>query len=1381
MVVKIFKIYIFSSILTIIYTVGYTQNNDLLKTSRLITSLSTDQGLSHPNVTSIVQDKDGFIWIGTDFGLQRFDGYGFESYFHELGSKRSLANNIIKDLLVDDCKGKLLIATWGDGISIFNQESNSFSDFSKVYNSDSIGFHGSIQTLSRNKQGDFWIGTFVELIHYSPHTKKTERYLHKTSDSTSISSYWIKQILECNNGTTVFLCDDGVMNIYRPDKKDFKRVKIFRPGTNDPIPIYCINEYARQYLLLGTSMGIFFYDIKSGNYYPLMTKPNYENALQKSHITGIFDHAEGKIWVGTLYNGLFEVTLGIKNEKNLFIDDVRNTLREIVVNDIITDNQGNVWIATYNDGIKIIVNNKICFKSIDIETGPAYTVSKDEKNNLWIGTTGGGLYKYNLLTRSYKKYTVSSGLSSDYIRSLYFDGTKRLLIGTLNGLNIMDIESETISLWRDENDILSSEIVFINKDQRGNFWLGSVKNGLVKLDVTNNKVEAFVPESELEVAALGNVNVRSALFDKQGRLWVAIYGGGLNLFDTEKKIFTKRYLHDPNNKQSLKDNLVIDFIIDSDEKMWLGTRGGGFHQFLPDSEVFINYQLKGGVPANSVEAIIEDNHDNIWIATFDGIKSFDKKTKTFKYFDQSDGLVNKIFFNGAKYKDENGILYFGSWDKKQNVISVNPEAVSVNTDEPQLKLVDFRIYNKPVEIGVDGSPLQKHISKTNSITLNHNQTSITINYVALNYISPETNEYAYMMEGLDTEWLEVGNQRMANYSNLPPGDYTFRVKASINDGIWTSEPLALSIRVLPHPLKSKLAYSIYVILFLLLNVFVIRLFKRFAERKHLIEVARIERDKEKQLTHFKLQFFTNISHELRTHLTLIVSPVNKLLKNGNHSGEDKRLLDRIDLNVARLLKLTEEIIDFRRVEQGKISLEMQRTDIVAFVNEIYQLFKSIAEENHISFNFLAVQPEIIWCFDDEKLKKILFNLLTNAFKFTPNEGQINLSVSSLNDEYIRIGVQDNGIGIEQQHLPQIFDHFFNPGKDKQLHGLQESSGIGLALAKQLVELHGGQIYVESEPGKGSHFYFDLPKKKCTEVEIAFAEKKINFKKHDKWEEILQLERNNILKELVVENEFKPVGIPVVLIVDDNKEICLALNDLLKNKYRILIAGDGKKALEITDKENVDIVVSDVMMPVMDGIELCNNIKGNLKTSHIPVILLTAKSGIDNELQGLRSGADAYITKPFNEEKVMLTVGNILDNRKKIQLFFKGDKQESEIEQTINPLDKKLVDKVLSLINEKISDSNFSVDELGQEAGLSRMHLFRKMKALTGESPSDLIKKVRLEKSKELLKKGELSVSNIAYDTGFSSPGNFATAFKKSFGYTPAQYRAKYFSGSSKQF
>lgn len=1364
-------VFIMSLLLLCLYCNSQELNSFL--ENKIIKSFSTEDGLIHPDVTSITQDEDGFIWIGTEIGMQRYDGYRFQNFINDIGIRSNLQNSIIKDLVVDR-KGKIWAATWGAGISIFDTEDYGFYDFEKNLIENHESYHKSIQCLSHNRDDSFWIGTHKGLVYYSAKDSLINVYRSEPGNNKSISDNWIMQIIDYGNDNFYFVGADGALNYYRSDSDDFKRINIVKTGSTRTIPIYCAYKYTKQYLFLGTSQGTYLYDIQSGNYYPLVAKTNGNNLLEKNQITGMYYKDDNEIWVATLGHGLFQISVNKDKEQRVFIEEVKNVVPEILVNDVFTDEQGNVWIATFNNGIKLIINKELCVSTIDLETDPVYCVAKGNNNNLWIGTIGGGLYSYNMKTHAFNQYTVSSGLSSNYIRYIYVDGTERLMIGTLNGLNVLDLSSESISVFSDEKGILNSEIVFISKDQNDNFWLGSVSNGLVYLDVEKNKVQAFTPDPVPTNVARGNTNVRSALFDNQGRLWVGIYGGGLNLFDVEHEKFTKRYLHEPTDSNSIKDNFVLDLSIDDKNRIWIGTLGG-FHQFDPDSETFINYPISGDITTSSVQAIIDDNNDHVWISTFNGLIVFNKSTESYIDLDQSDGLLNRVFVNGSKCRDKSGNLFFGSWDKKRKVVIINPENLSVNNDEPELKLVDFRLYNREVEIGKKGSPLNKHISKTKSISLKHNQTAITIDYVAINYIASENNKYAFKMEGLEEDWRYVGDQRVANYSNIAPGNYTFMVKASNNDEIWTSDPLELDIKVLPHPLKSDLAISIYLFLFILLNFFVIRFIKRFTENKHQIQVVEIERNKEKQLTQFKLQFFTNISHELRTHLTLIVSPINKLLQKGKRSVEDQNLLGQINLNVKRLVKLTDEIIDFRKVEQGKTRLLLKKLEIVNFLRELTGLYSPVAKEYQIQFEFVADEAEIYWCFDPEKLKKILFNLINNAFKYTHDGGWVRLCVKLINstngsNKLLRISVEDNGIGIEHDDLPHIFDRFFNPGKDVLQHDSHSSSGIGLALTKQLVELHQGRIYADSKPGEGSKFYFDLIKFDCDDDESTEINVSNENDQYENWEDILDLERSNIQEELVIPDKFKAEDVPVVLVVDDNKEICVTLYDLLKTNYRVHIGRNGEQALQIADKEPVDIVLSDVMMPGIGGIGLCSKLKNNIKTSHIPVVLLTAKTGIDNELEGLRMGADAYITKPFNFEKVLLTIKNILSNRKKAQVLIEDNQKSDEL--VLNPLDKKLIDRVFSVIDERISDSSLSVDLLGQEVGLSRMHLFRKLKALTGYAPSELIKKVRLEKSKELLDLGELSISDIAYDTGFSSSGNFSTSFKKFYGLTPAQYRSK---------
>lgn len=1341
------------------------------ETHKEIDVLTREHGLSSNSIFDILQDHDGFLWFATQTGLSKYDGYHVQNFLYEIDDPRSLTNSFVKNLLVDN-KGRLLLATWGGGVNIFDQEKQTFLSFHKEFDIAADAIHSHIEDIHQAKDQSFWLSTLFGLVHFDPATKRLDKFFYHSSDPHSISDNWTTKIFERQNGTMMFVGKDYRLNVFNTGENNFRRYEIPRTsGKKGLIRITHLYEDAYQNLLVGTDHGLYLFDQETGSFTHVISDSKTRKALVNNPINEIMAIEASKLWLGTA-KGVIVLNQQQSDTKQVRYSGNSQFLQSDAIRKTYKDFQGNLWVGTEHNGVKVFYNKKKPFARIDIGNRTVQSLTIDKENNLWLGTND-GLFQLGKDKKIKKRYTVEKGLSSNEVRSMLVE-EKRILVGTNKGLDIIDLETGAVILWREGNNILNTPIVTIRKDESGDYWLGSDQKGLVHIDKNSGEVTNYVASSKH--LSIGNYNVTSLCFGSKDKLWVGIYGGGINLFDMQKLKFVRRYLNDPENPSSLLDNNVLAIYKDTSGILWIATNDGGLNRFNSQDHSFTSFLKKDGMPSNSVRLITEDADKNLWIGTHQGLVKLAIDTTKVKYFDTSDGLISNDFLSRSVCKDSKGRLYFGS---DQGVVHFNADQIKDNTDAPQLQFTNFKIDNEEIDFNAEDAPMQKHVSRAKSVVLEHNQTAIAIEYVALNYISSSKNKYAFKMEGLEDDWRAVADQRVAYYSNLPAGKYTFMVKASNNDGIWTPEPLTLAIQVLPHPLNSNLAYSIYWVLFLVLNIIVIWLVKSFTKRKQQIKVAQIERQTEKELTQFKLQFFTNISHELRTHLTLIEYPINKMLKKTGRSVEDKNLLDRVDLNVKRLEKLTDEIIDFRKAEQGKTKVEFQKSNVVDFIQEIANLFVPIAKEHELQFEFQAAQTELIWCFDQEKLKKTLFNLLTNAVKYTPNGGWIKLSVKRLNskdgqNEKLRISIADNGVGIAEEHLPYIFDRFFNPNKDQLQNDFQSSSGIGLALVKRLVELQQGTIYAESTPGEGSHFYFDLEKVECSENVAAGPESVIQVEAYDKWEQILELERVNVQEELQVTNEVKEEEKPVVLIVDDKKEICRILNDILQNHYKVFAAGNGQKALEIAARENIDIVVSDIMMPVMDGIALCNHLKSDIKTSHIPVILLTAKSGIDNELEGLRTGADAYLTKPFNTEKVLLTVKNSIENRKKLQLVYQGDKPKEANQPGLNPIDSKLMDRVYEVINEKLSEADFSVDVLGREVGLSRMHLFRKLKALTGESPSDLIKKTRLEKSKTLLKEGELSIAAIAYDTGFSSAGNFSTAFKKYYGETPAKFRKNYF-------
>jgi len=871
-------------------------------------TLSTKKGLSSNQISDILQDKDGFLWVSTKNGLNKYDGYHFENFLYEINDSTSLSHSHITDMMVEN-NGRLWLATWGGGVNIFNFQKQTFLKSDKTFDKALIDIYNHIKRTHQSKDGSFWLATLNGLVHFDPNTGNLDTYFSQHNKVHSISDNWTTEILERDDGTMLFVGDDGRLNIFDAKEKHFQRYEI-RKNTRkkELVHIKHLFEDPSQNLLIGTDNGLYHFDQQNGIFTNLIVDKASLGRLVENSINDItMVHDDSRLWLGTS-RGLFLLNPVITENTPIGFSISKNILPRHAITKIHQDFQGNIWIGTANKGLKVIYNKKKQFSSIDLGDVFAEAITFDRENNLWVGTNG-ALYQLDTNRKLKKTYTLDSGLSSASIRSLLAD-KNRLLIGTSSGLDVLDMKTGTITLWRDENNVLNTAIVSIKKDHEGNYWMGSDEKGLVRIDIISGEVSNYTAISE--DSRIGNYNATSLCFDSKNKLWVGLYGGGINLFDIQKRVFVKRYLKDSKDPYSLIDNNVLDIYKAKNGGIWIATLDGGLNHFNLKTNRFKSYLKRDGLPSNNVLSIIEDTSENIWFGTHKGLAKLDKESDKIKFFDTSDGLTDNLFRPRAVASDANGRLYFGT---SKGVNHFNDNQINTNTVEPDLVFTKFKIDNKDIDYNKADSPLQKHISFTQSLELEHDQTAISIEYVALNYISSAKNRYAYKLDGLENEWREVGSQRVAHYSNIPAGTYSFMLKASNNDGIWTSEPLRLDIKVLPHPLQSNLAYSIYLLLFLFLNAFIIWLVKSFIKRKQQVEVAQIERDTEKELTQFKLQFFTNISHELRTHLTLIVYPLGKILNKKRRALEDQALLNQVDLNVTRLVKLTDEIIDFRKVEQ----------------------------------------------------------------------------------------------------------------------------------------------------------------------------------------------------------------------------------------------------------------------------------------------------------------------------------------------------------------------------------------------------------------------------------------------------------------------------------
>jgi signal transduction histidine kinase/CheY-like chemotaxis protein/AraC-like DNA-binding protein len=848
--------------------------------------------------------------------------------------------------------------------------------------------------------------------------------------------------------------------------------------------------------------------------------------------------------------------------------------------------------------------------------------------------------------------------------------------------------------------------------------------------------------------------------DSRQNLWVGTFNG-LNKFDPGLGQF-QRFLSNKQDSTSLSDNEILCINEDSFQNLWVGTNHG-LNLMNREKGTFKVYTTKNGLPDNSINAIYPDQEGNLWLSTHNGISKFNPKTKEVRNFNKSDGISSNELAPFAHCKTSDGEILLGS---NNGLTLFNPDQIRDNEIKPKVVLTNFKLCNKNVKLNGSDSPLKRHISQCDEITLTYKQTFVIFEYVALNYSSPEKNQYAYMLEGFEDEWNYVGNKREATYTNLDAGTYTFRVKASNNDGLWNEEGVALKITVLPPPWLSWWAYGFYLVLF----VFLILVFRNYNIRRAKAEKEH-EQDKE------NLRFFINVSHEFRTPLTLILSPVQKLLQS-NSIEESKHAAKCIQASTNKLLNLVNQLLDFRKTDLGLLPLRAAQVDIVSFIKEIVKSFEYLGQSKNIRLQFdSSVDALDVW-FDPDKLEKIINNLLSNAIKYTDEGGKITISISKVthsrnNSNGVEIRVQDTGIGLNPQQQKHIFERFYKSDENRT------GTGIGLNFTKSLVELHGGEISVESTLGEGSTFtvFLRLGKEHLKTAQLCEGDFKMSdFKFDEDLHESVKYDIETADDAIDDGSELKSYSgnqIPMVLLVEDNAKLRSQMREELKGLYHIKEAGNGEDGLNMAVKYFPDVIISDIMMPKMNGIELCRKIKSDLYTCHIPVVLLTAKTLVENKIEGFKSGADEYISKPFQMEVLVVRIQNILEERRRLKEKFKtSGALVPSSELTNNNMDEVFLEKATKIVFDNISDPDFVLADLLKEMGMSRSSFYLKINSLTGTSPTAFIRTIKLKYAAELLVTQKYRINEICTMAGFNHQTYFNKTFRDFYGMSPLQYLKK---------
>ncbi|MBC7722482.1 MAG: response regulator [Pedobacter sp.] len=1346
------------------------------------TYLTKEQGLSNSSLQSILQDSRGYMWFGTENGLNSYDGYKFTVYKNTPDVESSLTNNIVNQLF-EDSKKQLWVGT-NYGFNIYNYRQNIFSQHLILLNDSNRIEGNSIKNFFEDHNGQIWIATGYGINLFDNNTQKLTHFSHNSKNNFNVNSDIISCFYE-DKQQQLWIATDG------------NGIEVFSKNTG--------------FKTLNNTLGNL-------------------TASKHMRISTIKSDSSGKIWVGTIGNGIL-VYDPTKNTIENYINDHSNSssLSSNIIKNIMCDHAGNVWIATENGGINIWqpANKTFTHYQNDPKDPSSFSqqtassIFEDNQKNIWIGTFKGGINLYCPNAYKFKNYTqgnLPGTLSYKDVKAFYEDDDGTIWIGTDGGgINVWDRKKNVFKQFRfnqnDKTSIGSDAILQIIKDHNGTIWVGTWGGGLNKYDRATKKFTRFLNNPK-DSNSISSNNAWRIYEDKQGKLWIGTFYGGLNIFDPVTSKFSKIETA-PDGQSHFLGNNVTAISPDSIGNLWFGTEDGrvnfldiktqkfinyffdsytpirciykdkknriwvgttGLYVFDPTKKKFNLYSTNPFLSKENIFSINEDRENNFWMGTGDGLIKLNPETKLLYRFTEADGLQGPEFSPLATLTTAPGEMLFGGF-KGFNIFT--PESIKTNKYLYPLYITDFQVFNKSITPENAPNALKEDVSVAKTITLNYNQSVFSIEYAALNYVSTKT-EYAYLLDGFDKNWNYVGHQRKATYTNLNPGTYTFHVKASDANGTWNTPSTSITIIITP-PFWLTWWFKTLVTIAIIATLFIILYYRRKAELKIFLEKQREE------LHQLQLQFFTNISHEFRTPLTLIIGTLEQIIKKDAESVF-QRQYHTISRNANRLLHLISELMDFRKIETGALNLRVMPGDFGLFVVEIVKDFYYAASAGNIDLSLKQHANLAEKWFDRQIVEKMILNLLNNSFKYTPNNGTITIEIaSSLNDfsfpyhnsftiendyqgkEYMYISITDSGIGISKESITHLFERYY------RVNDAHMGSGIGLAFVKNLALFHKASIQIYSEKDRGSQFIICLP---CHHLDYTKEENWLEHKPNNDGTIQLESIQNNLIPQTLELDKITTTlkqsndepSEYFILIVEDNHEVRLFLKETLAPHYKIIEAENGKIGLIKAKEQSPALIISDVMMPIMDGLEFCNLIKKDIETSHIPFILLSAKDAIEAKIQGLDFGADYYFSKPINTDLLLKTIKNIFEQRRIIRERYTQDYQIEAREMVHNEQDKSFMDNLLKLIDQNLENPELDVDIICQKMGMSKTKLYSKIKNITGQSITEFVRKIRLKKAIDIMTHEDMLITEIMFRVGILSQSYFTTIFKKEFGMTPSHFQ-----------
>ncbi|GAB3419350.1 two-component regulator propeller domain-containing protein [Niabella aquatica] len=1301
------------------------------------------------------------MWIGAGEALNRFDGKEFRFFKPVSKNSAHTSENDINCLLADQAN-YVWVGTSTDLLA-YDTRNNRFKE---------ARFEGKngrtyVYCLAEDSRSNIWVGTSLGLYRLKNRKNFTfEKATIHDSAGHPFSNLRISSIF-CDGDSILWAgTSEGLVKIkftgtdivYTSFKHDPQN-----PASISSNAITSVTADKYHNLWVGTqSQGINLFHKATGSFTRIHTGTS-KLSLINNFVRVIRPDTAGNIWIGT-QEGLTCINWHAQTAVSYQNDPVnRHSLSQNSVHSIFVDKNNLVWIGTYFGGINLInpfPSEFRTWKNNGLSTGLSNNVvssiASDLKGNLWIGTEGGGMNYYNRPTKSFTYYTLgTNSVGSNLIKTIYRDRDGNIWAGThAGGLNLYRAGAFKKYFYTpDSPSFMTSEISTIAEDHENNLWLG-IQGGIQALNIYRRQgINLTDISNDYNRNLLKGKNIKKIFSDSRNNTWIAT-SSGLFIVKNGHKIVDSANLY---INISLQQNLYITCIQeDSQGNIWFGIEGGGLKKYNPAAGKVYAYLFRQPKTENDVYGILEDTRGLLWVSTKAGLIKLEPSTGKSQLYTKADGLPSNTFNYNAYFKDDDGMFYFGGYN---GLISFAPLSFFSNTLNVPIVFTGLKTLNQPKIAAIDPS---------SGLKLTYNQNVFTIEFALLNYIKPEKNRYAYILKGFDTKWIET-DKPAVTYMNLKPGKYTLVVKGANNDGKW-SPAEELAIEVLPPVWRTWWAYVAYIILFGAILFFIIRYF-------YLQELIK----KEEALHQNKLDFFTNVTHEIRTHLTLIMSPVDKMIEDRANDNYLQQQFQHIKKNAGNLLRLSEELMDFRKAETEHMKLQIAPYDIVAFVKEIYEYFTeiSLARDMHISFTH-DIQQQILY-FDKEQLEKVFFNLISNAFKFTPDGGRIDVHITE-EGPYIKVTVTDNGRGIAPEYKDKLFNNFFQVN---DAGSQNKGYGIGLALSSKIAALHGARIEVastlaeETNERKTTFAVFLQKGFEHFNRPISIPGPQVNVAAHEVAvpSSAKEEEDASLFENYIGERQLS------ILVVDDNPDIRSTIHEILSSAYNVILKEDAATGWLHASEQLPDIIISDVMMPNEDGLSFCNRIKSDVRTCHIPVILLTAKTTQQDHIDGLYKGADLYLTKPFNRRILELNVRNLLATRERVrervqqyiqqELLLPAPKERPGIQKVSNPLDDAFLNEVLHIIEKHLDEPEFNVALLAQKVAMSIPVLYKKMKAVTNLSVNDFIKSVKLQKAAEMLQQNTMAVYEVCYAVGFQDRKHFSLEFKKKYGLTPKQYALSY--------